>query len=42
MAGYAPVLGAREVLVPESGAQAAREVLAFEQPRTPPGEAGSS
>lgn len=33
VAGYAPVLGAREVLVPESGAQAAREALSFEQPQ---------
>jgi hypothetical protein len=29
IAGYAPVVGTREVLVPQSGAQAAREALAF-------------
>jgi Putative prokaryotic signal transducing protein len=27
IAGYAPVVGTREILVPESGAQAAREAL---------------
>jgi hypothetical protein len=27
IAGYAPVIGRREILVPESGAQAAREAL---------------
>lgn len=32
IAGYAPVVGAREVLVPESGAQAAREALAWQRP----------
>lgn len=32
IAGYAPVVGTREVLVPESGAQAAREALAWERP----------
>jgi hypothetical protein len=31
IAGYAPVVGTREVLVPESGAQAAREALAWEE-----------
>jgi hypothetical protein len=31
-AGYAPVLGVRELLVPESGAQAAREVLLADRP----------
>jgi hypothetical protein len=31
IAGYAPLIGGREVMVPESGAQAAREVLAFRQ-----------
>jgi len=31
IAGYAPVMGAREVLVPESGAQAAREALAYQR-----------
>jgi len=30
--GYSPVIGAREVMVPESGAQAAREALAYERP----------
>jgi hypothetical protein len=34
--GYAPVVGTREVLVPASGAQAAREALAWQ----PPGAAG--
>jgi len=29
--GYGPVVGRRQVLVPESGSQAAREALAFEQ-----------
>ena len=29
--GYGPVLGTREVLVPESGAQAAREALGWEE-----------
>ena len=32
VAGYSPVIGPREVLVPESGAQAAREALAWERP----------
>jgi Putative prokaryotic signal transducing protein len=32
IAGYAPVVGARAVLVPESGAQAAREALAWQRP----------
>jgi len=32
IAGYAPVIGTRDVLVPESGAEAAREALSFEQP----------
>jgi len=31
IAGYAPLIGSREVMVPESGAQAAREALAFRQ-----------
>lgn len=31
--GYAPVVGTREVLVPESGAQAAREALAWQRPQ---------
>lgn len=30
--GYSPVIGPREILVPESGAEAAREALAYEQP----------
>jgi hypothetical protein len=33
IAGYAPVVGQREVLVPASGAQAAREALAWEPPQ---------
>jgi hypothetical protein len=33
--GYAPLVGSREVLVPESGAQAAREALAWEPPEDP-------
>jgi putative signal transducing protein len=32
IAGYAPVVGTREVLVPQSGAQAAREALAPQPP----------
>jgi hypothetical protein len=36
IAGYAPVVGSREVLVPESGAQAAREALAWQRPRRGP------
>jgi hypothetical protein len=35
--GYAPVVGTRDVLVPESGAQAAREALAWQ----PPGDGGA-
>jgi len=31
ISGYAPVVGTRDVLVPESGAEAAREALAWEQ-----------
>jgi hypothetical protein len=30
IAGYAPVVGTRDILVPESGAQAAREALAWD------------
>jgi hypothetical protein len=30
IAGYAPLIGTREILVPESGAEAAREALAWE------------
>jgi hypothetical protein len=30
--GYSPILGPREVMVPESAAQAAREALAYEKP----------
>jgi Putative prokaryotic signal transducing protein len=32
IAGYAPVIGTRDILVPESGAEAAREALVWEQP----------
>jgi hypothetical protein len=32
IAGYAPVVGTRDVLVPQSGAQAAREALAWQPP----------
>jgi Putative prokaryotic signal transducing protein len=32
IAGYAPVVGTRDVLVPASGAQAAREALAWQPP----------
>jgi len=32
IAGYAPVIGQREILVPLSGAQAAREALAWDRP----------
>jgi hypothetical protein len=32
IAGYAPVVGPRDVLVPASGAQAAREALAWQPP----------
>ncbi|MGO9488366.1 MAG: putative signal transducing protein [Solirubrobacteraceae bacterium] len=31
--GYSPMIGPREILVPESGAEAAREALAFERPQ---------
>ncbi len=34
--GYSPMIGPREVMVPASGAQAAREALKWERPRTPP------
>ena len=30
--GYGPVMGPREIMVPESGAEAAREALAWERP----------
>ena len=30
IAGYAPVVGGRDIMVPESGAQAAREALAWD------------
>jgi len=30
--GYSPVMGPREIMVPESGAEAAREALAWERP----------
>jgi Putative prokaryotic signal transducing protein len=32
IAGYSPMIGPREVMVPESAAQAARELLAYERP----------
>jgi hypothetical protein len=31
VAGYSPLIGTRDVMVPESGAQAAREALAFQK-----------
>jgi hypothetical protein len=31
VAGYSPLIGARDVMVPESGAEAAREALAFQK-----------
>ncbi|MGP0103153.1 MAG: putative signal transducing protein [Solirubrobacteraceae bacterium] len=31
VAGYSPLIGPREVMVPESGAEAAREALAFKR-----------
>jgi hypothetical protein len=31
VAGYSPLIGARDVMVPESGAQAAREALTFQK-----------
>jgi hypothetical protein len=31
-AGYSPMVGTREILVPESGAEAAREALSFRRP----------
>jgi hypothetical protein len=34
VAGYSPVIGPRDVLVPESGAEAAREALAWERPES--------
>jgi hypothetical protein len=33
ISGYAAVIGSRDVLVPESGAEAAREALAWEKPQ---------
>ena len=33
--GYGPLAGLREVLVPESAAEAAREALAWERPQPP-------
>ncbi len=33
IAGYAPVIGTRDILVPESGAEAAREALAWDRHR---------
>jgi Putative prokaryotic signal transducing protein len=32
IAGYSPVIGPRDIMVPESGAQAAREALKWERP----------
>ena len=32
IAGYTPMVDPRDVMVPESGAQAAREALAFDEP----------
>jgi len=32
ISGYAPLIGRQDVLVPESGAQAAREALSWEEP----------
>ncbi len=37
ISGYSPMIGPREVMVPESAAEAAREALTYEQARTPPG-----
>jgi hypothetical protein len=34
IAGYSPMIGPREILVPESGAEAAREALKWERPPT--------
>jgi len=43
MAVYAPVVGPRDVLVPESAVEAAREVLAYSaQHHPPPGEPGEA
>ena len=43
MAVYAPVVGPRDVLVPESAAEAAREALAYSaQHHPPPGEPGEA
>jgi len=33
IAGYTPMVDPRDVMVPESGAQAAREALAFDEPK---------
>jgi hypothetical protein len=32
IAGYSPVIGPRDIMVPESGAEAAREALKWERP----------
>lgn len=32
ISGYAPLIGSREIMVPESGAEAAREALKWEAP----------
>jgi len=43
MAVYAPVVGPRDVLVPESAVEAAREALAYSaQHHPPPGEPGGT
>ena len=36
IAGYAPLAGPRDIMVPESGAQAAREALVPQPPETAP------
>ncbi|HTU77514.1 MAG TPA: DUF2007 domain-containing protein [Solirubrobacteraceae bacterium] len=33
--GYSPMIGPREIMVPESAAEVARETLAFERPSPP-------
>ncbi len=37
IAGYAPVVGARDILVPQSGAEAAQEALAWDSSQPGPG-----
>lgn len=41
IAGYAPVVGPRDVLVPASGAQAAREALSWQPPQGARAEPGA-